>query len=191
MNRIIGLAAIVVALSITGATALASPGPVGGSNAKPCKTSGTALVNVQYTLTNDLDSGVAGNDWATDTISRQLQIWQVDSNTFCVSVSDQGSFVTIAGASPQDTGNVTDGITGKMKGGYSGPVTGTPASSPAYAASGNLGTFDANSAHPTYLSYISAVTSDNAFDVWGWSYHASQNGTWTNTSSGNTGDITG
>jgi hypothetical protein len=74
------------------------------------------VVNVQFTYTSP-DSGVAGNDWANDTISRQLQIWKVDGG-YCASVKDQGSFVTLAGKSPGNTSLVSAGITGKLKGGY-------------------------------------------------------------------------
>jgi hypothetical protein len=197
MNRIIGLAAIVAALTIMAASAVASPSPVGGSNAKACNTSGTAIVNVHFTLTNDYDSAIDGHAWANDTISRQLQIWGLGSGTYCVAVSDQGSFVTFAGTSPQNTGTVSAGITGKIKGGYTGPVAGTYA--PTRPVSGNLGTFDlactdaynCPGTHPSYLDYFSNLTSDDAFALWGWSYHAAHNGTWNNTSSGNTGDITG
>ena len=194
MKRIVGLVALVAALVIT-ATAFASPNPISGS-AKACSTSGTALVNVHYTLTNDYDSAIDGHAWANDTISRQLQIWSLGSGTYCVSVSDQGSFVTFAGTSPQNTGTVSAGLTGKIKGGYTGSVMGTYA--PSRPVSGNLGTFnlactDAYTCpgdHPSYLDYFSAITTDNAFGVWGWNYHTPQNGTWNNVYTTNTGDIT-
>ena len=99
MKRIIGLAAIVAALTISAAPALASPSPVGGGTA--CNTSGTELVNVHYTLTNDYDSAIDGHAWANDTVSRQLQIWALDSGAFCVAVSDQGSIVTFPAQTPE------------------------------------------------------------------------------------------
>ncbi len=196
MKRLIGLAVVMVAALSMTAVAFASPSPISGSG-KACSTSGTALVNVHYTLTGDYDSVVGGTAWANDTISRQLQIWALGSGTYCVSVSDQGSFVTFAGASPQGTGTVSAGITGKIKGGYTGSVIGTYA--PTRPVSGNLGTFNlactdaynCPGVHPSYLDYFSTITTDNAFGVWGWNYHTSQNGTWNNVYTTNTGDITG
>jgi hypothetical protein len=195
MKRLIGLAVVIVAALSMTAIAFASPSPISGS-ANACSTSGTALVNVHYTLTNDYDSAIDGHAWANDTISRQLQIWSLGSGTYCVSVSDQGSFVTFQGTSPQNTGNVSAGVTGKIKGGYTGSVTGTYAPT-THPVSGNLGTFDLKcadayncpGAHPSYLDYFSGITTDNAFGVWGWNYHTSQNGTWNNVYTTNTGDI--
>ena len=194
MKRLVGFVAVVAALSMS-AVAFASPSPISGA-ANACGTSGTALVNVHYTLINDYDSAVDGHAWANDTIFRQLQIWSLGSGTYCVSVTDQGSFVTFNGTSPQNTGSVSAGVTGKIKGGYTGTVVGTYA--PTLPVSGNLGTFDlactdaytCPGSHPSYLDYISNITTDNAFGVWGWNYHTSQSGTWNNVYTTNTGDIT-
>jgi len=191
------LAVLVAAALSLSATAGASPNPVGGNNAKACNTSGAAIVNVHYTLINDYDSAVGGTAWANDTIDRQLQIWALGGGTYCASVSDQGSFVTLAGPSPDGTGTVSAGVTGKIKGGYTTVAfTGTPSTT--LPVSGNLGTFDlkctdANNCpgtYPSYLSYFSSPTSPVDLAVWGWTYHTSQSGTWNNTSTGNTGDIT-
>src|SRR5262245_41099764 len=116
MKKFIALVVLVMAaIGITATTALASPGPV-SIGKQACKASGPAVVNVHFTYTSP-DSGVGGNDWANDTIYRQLQIWKVDGG-YCASVSDQGTFVTVDGTSPGGTGHVSAGITGKMKGGY-------------------------------------------------------------------------
>ena len=188
LKRIMFLAALVAAALSLSATAGASPSPVGGSNAKACNASGAAIVNVHFTLINDYDSAVGGGNWANDTIYRQLQIWQVGS-TFCAVVSDQGSFVTFAGPSPNNTGTISAGITGKIKGGYTTTsFTGTFATT--LPVSGNLGTFDVLLSHPSYLDYFSS-TSGADLAVWGWTYHTSQNGTWNNVYTGNSGEITG
>ncbi len=185
MKKVITLAALVMAaFSITATTALASPGPV-STGKQACKASGPALVNVQFTYTSP-DSGLGGNDWATDTINRQLQIWQVTGG-YCASVKDQGSFVTHEGTSPGGTGTVSAGITGKIKGGYTTALlTGTLDSSG--PTRGNLGTFD-HLNKPSFLSYgLSGDLAD-----WGWGYQTANNGSWINASNppGNTGDITG
>jgi hypothetical protein len=161
------------------------------------------LVNVQFTLTNDYDSGFAGNAWANDTITRNLRIWQVGA-TFCAQTSDRGTFSTFAGTSPSGSASVDAGVTGDLAGGYvSTFFTGTwnPAGSP-YPTRGNLGTFDlqctdANNcpgAHPDPLSWFSA---SSGFDLrhWGWIYHAANatdRSVWLNqddVAAANSGDI--
>jgi hypothetical protein len=60
-------------------------------------------INVNCTLKNDYDSGVAGNAWANDTINRHLQIRKVGNarpnatTQYCAMVDDTGVFVTFAG----------------------------------------------------------------------------------------------
>jgi hypothetical protein len=99
VKKIITLAALVIAaFGITAAVALAAPNPV-STGKQACQASGQAVVNVHFTYTSP-DSGLGQNDWATDTINRQLQIWQTSSTTYCASVTDQGSFVTFQGTSP-------------------------------------------------------------------------------------------
>ncbi len=162
-------------------------------------------VDVNYTLKNDYDSGVAGNAWANDTINRHLQIRQVGNSTpgdttqYCATVDDTGAFVTFAGASPAGTGTVTAGIVGRINGGYDTNLfTGTLDPSPAYKTHGNLGAFDLQctdayncpGAHPSFLSYFNGSPSWD-YANWNWAYHTAKNGSWLNADSGNSGDITG
>ena len=186
MKKVITLAALVMAaFSITATTALASPGPV-STGKQACKASGPALVNVHYTYTSP-DSGVGGNDWANDTINRQLQIWKTGVDTYCASVTDQGSFVTVAGKSPEATGIVSAGITGKLKGGYTTTaLTGEFKPNGLATTRGNLGNFT-HEDRPSFMSYgLSGALAD-----WGWVYETENNGTWINAFTGNSGDITG
>jgi hypothetical protein len=186
VKKVITLAALVMAaFSITATTALASPGPV-STGKQACKASGSALVNVHYTYTSP-DSGLGGNDWATDTINRQIQIWNTADGKYCASVSDQGSFVTLAGTSPSGQGLVPAGITGKLKGGYTtAPLMGSTFNPNNLPTRGDLGTFTADT-RPSFLSY--GLTGDLA--DWGWAYQTQNNGKWINASTGNSGDITG
>lgn len=145
-----------------------------------CKSDGAkALVNVTFTLTNDYDSGFAGNAWANDSITRNLRIWQIGS-TFCAQTSDRGTFSTFAGTSPSGAAQVDAGVTGSIAGGYvSTFFTGTYTGGATYPTKGDLGSFDlqctdANNcpgAHPSPLSYFSSTT---GFDLhhWGWIYRA-------------------
>lgn len=164
-----------------------------------CNGTGTTLlVNVTYTLTNDADSGFAGNEWASDTIHRTLKVWRESDGSYCAVVGDTGSFVTLAGVSPNKSGTVTAGITGRVQGGYVATFTGTQASTPAYATSGNLGTFDLQcdtsfncpGARPSFTSYFDPAPS-YTLTAWGWIYRTAENGTWVNQKSGSSGDITG
>jgi hypothetical protein len=169
-----------------------------------CKPDGAkSLVNVSFTLTNDYDSGFAGNAWANDTITRTLRVWQAGT-TFCAVVSDRGTFSTFAGTSPSGDSTVGAGVTGGLAGGYvSTFFTGDYTGAGTYATKGDLGTFDlqctdANNcpgAHPSPLSYFSSTT---GFDLrhWGWIYRADNrvNGVWLNqdnVTAPNSGDITG
>ena len=188
MKKTITLAALVMAaFGITATTALASPSPV-STGKRACNASGQAVVNVHFSYTSP-DSGLGGNDWANDTINRKLRIWKV-ADGYCASVTDHGRFVTVDGASPGNTGLVSAGITGKMKGGYTTTVltlTGTfnPNNLP---TRGNLGSFDSTN-RPSFMSYgLGGDLGD-----WGWVYKTSKNGSWINASilPGNSGDITG
>ena len=183
MKKFIALAVLVMAaFTVTAATALASPGPV-STGKQACKASGQAVVNVHFTYTSP-DSGLGGNNWANDTIYRQLQIWKV-AGGYCASVSDQGSFVTANGASPAGSGQISAGITGKMKGGYTTTLlTGTL--DPSKATRGDLGSYTADT-RPSFRDY--GLGGDLA--NWGWTYQTQNNGSWVNAVTGNTGDITG
>jgi hypothetical protein len=184
LKKVITLAALVMAaVSITATTALASPGPV-GTGKQSCQASGQSVVNVHFTYTSP-DSGVAGNNWANDTINRQLQIWKV-AGGYCASVTDQGSFVTVAGPSPAGSSMVSGGISGQMKGGYTtGLLTGTL--NPSMPTRGDLGSFTVDN-RPSYLSYgLDGDFGNN----WGWTYQTPHNGSWVNAANppGNAGDI--
>lgn len=185
-------------MSVFAAGVLATAVSAGNNNPPQCG-SGKLIVNVNYTLVNDYDSGVHGNAWANDTINRHLQIWQVGDGTYCALVNDNGSFITFSGDSPGGTGTVSAGISGRINGGYTtNAFSGTLDPAPAYATHGQLGSFDLQcdpsfncpGAHPSFLSYFSGSPSWGYAD-WGWTYHTAKNGDWVNDSSGNSGDITG
>ena len=89
---------IVLALS---AVVIGSASASNGGTYTPPQCDGKMIVNVTYTLTNDYDSGVAGNAWANDTVKRHLQVFDRGDGTFCAAINDTGSFVTFAGASPE------------------------------------------------------------------------------------------
>jgi hypothetical protein len=167
----------------------------GGASACPA---GVLVINVVQKAINDDDSGVAGNAWAKDEYVRQIQVVQTAPGSFCATVSYRGSFSTNAGASPGNTGSLEEGVVGTFQGGYSAIVTGTLRSSPAWRTRGSVGTFDyaCDGAFncPGYASWVEIYFDGSpgfAYAWWGWVYHAGNNGSWVNSSDGNSGDITG
>jgi len=168
------------------------------SGPSACPT-GKLVINVVQKIINDNDSGIAGNAWAYDDFVRQITIVEATPGTFCATVKYQGNFTTIVGPSPGNTGVVGDGIVGTFQGGYVSTLfTGTLLATPLARTRGSIGTFDydcdTNFNCPGYVSWITLYfSSTSGFDYswWGWVYHAGNNGSWTNASSGNSGDITG
>lgn len=164
---------------------------------------GKLVINITHKVTNDLDSAVGGGFWAYDDYNKHIQVWQLNTNTFCADVRYQGSFVTDDGLSPQGTDTIAAGIEGTFEGGYRATIVGTLNASSPYRTKGSIGTFDYGcdvdtdpgdyssctglfSWVATYFTSVSSFT----FDWWGWVYHGGSNGTWVNSSDGNQGDIT-
>ena len=159
--------------------------------------SGQGIVNVNQKIINDVDSAVGSGYWAFDEEIRHINVVDLGDGNYCATVQYQGSFETVAGDSPQNTGEVGDGVVGTFQGGYTATFTAT-SFTPSERTKGSIGTFN-------YACTIDGVCSgyedwttfyfegvDN-FDLpwWGWVYHAGNNGSWVNVSSGNSGDITG
>jgi hypothetical protein len=201
MRRLLVLVAAITAILV----ALVRPVSAGPSlnwgtevNAGQCP-DGTLVINVTHKVTNDADSGDAGNYWAYDNYNKHIQVWQTGADAFCAIVRYVGSFTTVATRSPGNTDDISAGITGTFQGGYRANITGTLDPSPTSQSRGNLGTFDYQWAGDpsdgtvtpfdwvgTYFSSISIF--DQVW--WGWIYHGGANGTWVNVVSGNSGDIT-
>ncbi len=167
------------------------------SGASACP-SGTLVINVTQKILNDADSGVDGNAWAYDDIVRHIQVVAIDSDLYCATVKYQGNFTTNDGASPGGTGFVGEGVVGTFEGGYvSVPFSATLLATPLARAKGSIGTRDYACVDfdcPGYLDWTTLYFNGGAaFDYawWGWVYHAGNNGSWTNASTGNSGDITG
>lgn len=170
-------------------------------NAAECNTTGAKLViNVVQQVTQDIDSGVGGNYWAYDQYNRHIQVWQLTTTTFCAVLKYTGSFSTVAGYSPGNTGSVGDSVTGTMEGGYRTTVfIANLKSTPLWKTKGNIGSFNygCNASTGNCSDRVSWL--DQYFDSvanfdyawWGWVYRAGDNGSWVNSSDGNSGDITG
>jgi hypothetical protein len=111
----------------------------------------------------------------------------------------EGSFVTVAGNSPENTiTNLAAGITGNIHGGYRALFSGALVANSAQPTFGNLGTFDygwdgtdagASNLHTFDWSQVYFGTGNLNLVWWGWIYQAPGHGTWVNASTGNAGDI--
>ncbi len=175
---------------------------------------GTLVVNVSYSVKNDLDTGVPiGNvqyDWAVDAYARHVLVFQTGANTFCATTTSRGTFTTLAGHRPGGTGMIPAGITGTFNGGYvTAPFQGTLLTTPLSPRTGDLGTKDfacvasadhndATKACPGTFDWFSQYfTADSGGDWqlarYAFIYHARGHGTWTDILSGGTirthGDI--
>lgn len=197
MKKLIGVivAVVVLFLPVMALAAPTSPHLNWGTelNQGECE-QGTLVINVSDKITDNPDSGEAGNIWALDNVNRQIQVREVSVDTFCVVVQYQGKFVTVAGRSPGDTDNIGAGITGNMHGGYRVTITGT-LKSDLPRTRGNIGSFEYDPAVSEFFirSWANKYFENGwtySFAYWGWIYRAGKNGTWVNASTGNEGDIT-
>ena len=189
--------AILLWLPASSVLAAAAPTLNVGSNLSAATCGGTLIVNVTEKIRNDADSGVGGNNWALDNITRQIKVYKTAPGTFCATIRDRGTFTTFAGVSPNATGTVSAGVVGNFHGGYRATFSGT--FTPSMATHGNIGTFDygctVSGICPGYVNwktfYFGATATESVLPWWGWIYHTANNGTWVNAISGNFGDITG
>jgi hypothetical protein len=203
--------ASIVAILVIGGNVLAAGGKPkldhsAQLNAGQCG-GGSLVLNVTHKVINDPDSSVTGHNWANDSFSKHIQVWQTTTTSFCAVVHFEGAFTSVAGNSPQNTDpNIAAGISGTFDGGYRALFTGTLNPAPAYPTSGNLGTFDygwdgtdggAGNVTPFDWSMVYFGTDNLNLVWWGWIYRTPHNGTWVNACSiseqacpGNAGDIT-
>ncbi len=166
-------------------------------NASACNAGGSPIVNVTYKVTNDSDSGVAGNAWANDNYNKSVKVFDQGGGNYCAVVKFQGQFVTFAGASPENTGTVAAGVHGTIDGGYDATFT-APAFTPTLATNGQIAaynyhcdmSFNCPGEPDIFAAYFPGYTNFNQY-YWAWNYHAGHNGSWTNAITGNSGDITG
>jgi hypothetical protein len=160
-------------------------------------------VGVRVNVTNDADSGLAGNYWAFDTLTRTIEIYQLGGNTWCATVTDRGTFDAIAGqTSPGNGGALSGDESGKIVGGYvTTTFTGdfTP-SDPNWPTHGNVRPkpidyqCDVNGNCPGYVYWVDKYFSNvSGFDLadWGWTYTAQDkaDGVWVNAAAGTSGDV--
>jgi hypothetical protein len=184
-----GLAGLLAAASLVDASAA-----VVQPNA--CPTGKPLVVDSYFTAENSADSGPDGHVWALDNGSRFIRIWRLGGDAYCLQIRDLGSFTTFAGLSPEGTGTLRGGTTGSFAGTSYLRVYGK--FTPTVPTTGFLGNFDAQcqqdgtcarpilSIRSSYFPSGYQHIDGGAFTV---TYDDGSCGTWTQTNSGDTGDI--
>ena len=102
--------------------------------------SGKLVLDIHYSVANDLDTGVRGNNWAFDTYTRAVRVWRKAPGRFCAASTYDGAFATIAGASPGGQTTIPAGIRGSLHGQSTTTFRGTLRRG--LSARANLGTKD-------------------------------------------------
>ncbi|MDE1798323.1 MAG: hypothetical protein KGH63_02875 [Candidatus Micrarchaeota archaeon] len=162
----------------------------------------TLVLNVNYKVVNDEDSGI-GSYWALDRYTKHVKVWQLPDGSYYAVVDYDGTWNTFAGAlSPAGTVSETRDAQGTMHGGYAATFRADGLT----GASTHIGTQDlggtradillgsygngqtGNTASFNYLStYFDNPTNFN-YVTWGWTYQY-HNQVWSNTADANTGNI--
>jgi hypothetical protein len=188
--RVAGLGALIAfllaAVSLTNASATVKP--------DSCPTDKPLVVDSYFTAENSADYGADGHVWALDAGTRFIRIWRLGGDAYCVHYHDVGTFTTFAGLSPEGTGTVSGGVTGTFDGTLYFRVYGTFA--PTVPTTGFIGNFDAQCQQdgtcagsiPSSRVYFSPrrYLDIGAFTA---TYDGGACGTWSQTNSGDTGDI--
>jgi hypothetical protein len=174
----------VLAVSAAGILALATPAQAAADD---CTT-----VTVQNRV--GPDSGENGNDWATATVTRKLRVCVASKPatgdwTYKATVTDKGTFVTLAGDSPGA------GAAAKLKGGFKGDVDGgfTASFTAPKDWDGSLvkpapGTPTGEWVAKAFLG--AKFDTKGAVAGWKWEYTTCAGEKWVNAEKGNSGDIT-
>lgn len=206
------LTAAVVAMVLLATTqAIAIPsehlnwGYILGASETACP-AGKEIIKITHKVINGIDSGTSGNYWAYGDYVRHISVVPTGNDEYCATVKYQGSFDSVAGASPgcSNTGTcgnegLSGGVVGTFQGGYTAIVTGTPIADPEYRTKGSIGILDydcdaSSGICASAFNWLDAYFEPGwgfSYQWWGWIYHAGNNGSWINAASGNSGDITG
>ena len=185
LATVLGAALLALATMPQAAAAAAVEGCPGG---------GPLVVNAYGTYSNSADYGADGHVWALDAAHESIQIWKIGTNTYCFKRQDIGTFTTFAGVSPEGTGTVSGGVTGRWYGKIVAVIHGTFA--PTVATSGFVGDFDRQCQQdgtcllPDFnaRNYISNITSVQ-FITFSATFAGGTCGVWRQSVDGDTGDI--
>jgi hypothetical protein len=196
MNKRPGKVRGLALASAVGAVAALAAVPQSAASAavERCPGGGPLVVNAYGTYRNSADFGADGHVWALDAARESLQIWKVGANTYCLKRQDIGTFTTFAGVSPEGTGTVRGGVTGRWNGEIVAVIHGTFA--PTVTTRGFVGDFDGQCQQDgtcpgslfTPRLYFSSIDSVE-FQVFRATFEGGACGVWRQSISGDTGDI--
>lgn len=138
------------------------------------------------------DSGTCGNNWATDTFNRYFRVSTTQNTNGTYNVTEEyraGTFETITGSSPgacesgsNSGATVADGVRGKFSGTLTIIVTGGTYNADAKPGPGTT--------TASFVSDVFGLTATYDTPAFSFEYSTKNNGSWTNSSAGNSGDIT-
>lgn len=165
----------------------------GQLNPKTCQPVGKAVIDVMQKVTNDSDSGQAGNYWGFDYFTRHIQVWQNNEpNTWCAILTYNGETYAVPGQNgPGDAdmnGPLIDSpVKAEMSGGDRIVITGTLLTNATWPMKGNVGTTDYHcnivGVCPGSVNWLDQYFTSGYSDTyayWGWTYKAGSHGTWVN-----------
>ncbi|MEP7054113.1 MAG: hypothetical protein ABI912_02550 [Actinomycetota bacterium] len=187
---LIAIAFILVTSPLAATTAVAKVKP-------GCPGATALVVDATLTVRNVDDRAVDGHVWALDAYSERVRLWHVDADRYCAQLEDNGTFTSFAGVSPALTGTISAGVTGSFVATQYISVTGDFA--PKAPTTGFIGDFDtgcnqdgvcANHDDRFTVHYFDRVRAAR----FGWFsalYGGGTHGTFTQSTDGNMGDITG
>jgi hypothetical protein len=178
------------ALAALVATASASPDDVGTDwedsvRVGECELDSPPVLTAEHRVKNDVDESPSG-EWAKVNYTRSIEIWKLDEERYCAVVEHDGSFDAINGSmSPSGEGELTGQEQGDMHGGYRAMITGS--------------TLKQNSDTTRNIEYSGGSDSwaenyfepgfEVSYDWWAWVYDAGSCGKWTNSETGNSGNV--
>jgi hypothetical protein len=183
-----------VALAILMLGVLSGGAAAASAAREACPGGAPLVVNAYATYRNSADYGADGHIWALDAARTSRQIWQIGPNTYCLKRQDIGTFTSFAGVSPEGTGIVSAGVTGRWYGEIVVVIHGTFA--PKVATSGFVGDFDLQCQQDgTCLgsgfsgsSYFSSIDSAQ-YLTFAATFEGGACGVWRQSLDGDTGDI--
>lgn len=172
-----------------------------------CSATSRPVIDVTEKVIHDVDSGIAGNNWAYDTVTRRIRVWNMGGTNYCGVVTYDANFHAIAGqTSPGATGVLSGEEHGEFNGGYvtvvfSDTLNVRDPSNWPLKGKVNHGSpvdymCDVSGSCPGVVDWFTMYfTNANSNTVgladWGWRYVAAdrRDGVWINANSGNSGDI--
>ncbi len=190
------------AVTVMAFSGLAAAGPMFSGSALAASvctnTVGSSPTTFVQHIANDPDSAVPGGNWALDTFTRTIQVWE-DTGHECALATDSGTFDTTSAPnkiSPQNGVPLPQNITGTMNGSTFGEITGGTFDQLGTSLNTSIdcsGADTATCASGLTGYWVQALFGNSAsYDYgnnWGWTYTATNDSTWVNSASGNIGDI--